>query len=149
MEAIIADTDGKGTLRPGAKPSVQPHGTGGSGRGSRSGTSGFFIFLIVLIVTGGIFGVWYQFLASAVAKAQVEDLAVSARSFGASLVGLVWDKVLQWTGRGPGPGVSTTIPRYVPLDEELNYFQPIPAAGAAEELQPPPAVNGDGVYTIR
>eukprot|EP00878_Enallax_costatus_P010257 GHUV01010707.1.p1 GENE.GHUV01010707.1~~GHUV01010707.1.p1 ORF type:complete len:710 (+),score=160.81 GHUV01010707.1:152-2131(+) len=150
LESIIPDTDGKGTLRPGAKPGAQPHGTGGSGRGRRSAASGLFIFLILLVVLGGIFGVWYQFLASAVAKAQVEDLAVAAKSFGASLVGLVWDKIADLAGRGRGAGVSgSTMPRYVALDEELNYFQPIPAAGGAEELQPPPVANGDGVFTLR
>lgn len=165
LEKLIDDTDGKGQLKPGAKPGVQPHGTAGSGGsssgggdgGRRSGASGFFIFFILLVVIGGVFGVWYQFLASAAAKAQVEDLAVGAKAFGVSLVGLVADKVSACFGRtgggfGMGLGARTpAVPRYQPLDEELNnYFQPLPAAGAAEagELHAPIG-NGNGVYTIR
>uniref|UniRef100_A0A383W6M8 VPS10 domain-containing protein n=1 Tax=Tetradesmus obliquus TaxID=3088 RepID=A0A383W6M8_TETOB len=176
LDSLIADTDGKGQMRPGAKPGVQPHGgssssSGGSsgGGGRRSSAHGVFVFFVLLLVLGGVFGVWYQFLASAVAKAQVEDLAVSAKAFGVSFVGLVVDKASECFGRGraggfggfsgrPGGG-GGGMPSYQPLDEELNFFQPLPAAGEAEAgLMPqsafspsgrPPSGSGDGVFTIR
>jgi hypothetical protein len=162
----------------GARPGVQPHG--GSG-GRQHKASSVFVVLVVLAVMGGIFGAWYHFLASPAARAQVEDLAYAAKSFGSSLVGLVGDKVGEWTGRGRGGlgggggfgggfgggggGGSAGAGRYVPLDEELNYFQPLPAAGAdAAEVVVvgvPPAPlprdgggrggggAGGGVFTIR
>jgi hypothetical protein len=172
LESLISDTDGKGQMRPGAKPGVQPHGSGGSSSGGsssggkRSSAHGFFVFIILLLVLGGVFGVWYQFLASAVARAQVEDLAISAKAFGVSFVGLVVDKASECLGRGRAGGFSCRVgggaagmPSYQPLDEELNFFQPLPAAGEAEAgLLPqsgfspsgrPPSGNGDGVFTIR
>jgi hypothetical protein len=171
LDSIISDTDGKGQMRPGAKPGVQPHGggssSGGSGSGKRSSAHGFFVFVVLLAVIGGVFGVWYQFLASAVAKAQVEDLAMSAKAFGVSFVGLVVDKAADCFGRGRGGGFGSRLggggaagmPSYQPLDEDLNFFQPLPAAGEAEAgLMPqsgfspsgrPPSGNGDGVFTIR
>lgn len=117
--------------------------------------------LVVLAVLGGIFGAWYHFLASPAARAQVEDLAYAAKSFGSSLVGLVRDKVGEWTGRGRGLGGaggggggfgggsgSSAAVRYVPLDEELNYFQPLPAPApdAAEVVVVgvPPPLSRDG-----
>jgi len=137
---------------------VQPRG----GHGRQHRTSGVFVALVALLVLGGIFGAWYHFLASAVARAQVEDIAQSAKAFGASLVGLVGDKVgeLLGRGRGVGGGVSRA-PRYVPLgeelNEELNYFQPLPApaADAPEVVVGVPRSSdgsgppGNGVYTIR
>jgi hypothetical protein len=137
----------------GANPGVQPHG-GSGGRQHKASSS--FVLLVVLLVMGGIFGAWYHFLASPAAKAQVEDLAVSIKSFGSSLVGLVGDKVAEWTGRARGGlgGSSSAASRYVPLDEELNYFQPLPApaADAAEVvvgMGPPGDGSGNGVFTIR
>jgi hypothetical protein len=166
LEGLISDTDGKGQMRPG----VQPHGGGSSsssGGGKRSSAHGFFVFVVLLAVLGGVFGVWYQFLASAVAKAQVEDLAMSAKAFGVSFVGLVLDKAADCFGRSRGGGFGSRLggggaagmPSYQPLDEELNFFQPLPAAGEAEAgLMPqtgfspsgrPPSGSGDGVFTIR
>jgi hypothetical protein len=157
-------------MRPGAKPGVQPHGgSSSSSGGKRSSAHGFFVFVVLLLVLGGVFGVWYQFLASAVAKAQVEDLALSAKAFGVSFVGLVIDKTSECFGRGRGGGFggfsgragggAAGMPSYQPLDEELNFFQPLPAAGEAEAgvlpqtgfspLGRPPSGNGDGVFTIR
>lgn len=138
----------------GSKPAVQPRGGGG---GQRK-TSGVFVVVVVALVLGGIFGAWYHFLASAVAKAQVEDVFQSLKALGGSVVGLVGDKVAEWTGRGrAGFTGGSTAARYVPLDEELNYFQPLPAhtADAAEVVVGlPPAANGsdpggNGVFTIR
>lgn len=145
----------------GSKPSVQPHG--GSG-GRQHKASSVFVILVVLLVIGGIFGAWYHFLASHVARAQVEDVATSVKAFGSSLGGLVADKVGELLGRGGrGGGLgggSSAAARYVPLDEELNYFQPLPApaADAAEVVVgvgPPGGSSGgggaagNGVYTLR
>lgn len=137
---------------------MQPRG----GHGRQHRTSGVFVVLVALLVLGGIFGAWYHFLASAVARAQVEDIAQSARAFGTSLFGLVGDKVAELLGRGRGVGGGVSMaPRYVPLgeelNEELNYFQPLPApaADAPEVVVGVPRSSegggstGNGVYTIR
>lgn len=146
-------------LDAGSKPGVQPRG--GSG-GRQHKASGTFVLLVVLLVLGGIFAAWYHFLATPAAKAQVSDLAGSVKSFGSSLLGLIGDKVAEWTGRGRGGlgGGRAGGAAYVPLDEELNYFQPLPAAGAdAPDVVVQPAHagsgggggggGGDGVFTLR
>lgn len=135
----------------GSKPAVQPHGSGGQQRKASS----TFVIIVVGLVMGGIFGAWYHFLASPAAKAQVEDVASSVKGFGTSLVGLVGDKVAECLGRGRS-GSSSAAARYVPLDEELNYFQPLPAPAAdAPEvvvgMGPPGGSGGSGggVFTLR
>jgi len=157
LESLIPDTDGKGSLRPGAKPAAQPHGTAGTGR--RQAVSGLFTFAIVLLVLGGIFAVWYQYLASAVAKAQVEELAMSVKSFAVSLAGLIVDKVSECLGkRSPAADLGLShsagpAARYTPLDEELDYFQPLPAPRDEAAVADAPSSNGpataaNGVYRL-
>lgn len=135
---------------------MQPRGRGGD---HQLRTSGFFVVVVVLLVVGGVFAAWYHFLASAAARAQVEDVATSVQAFGVSLAGLIGDRVSECWGRAHGklPGSRGSPVRYTALDEELNYFQPLPAPApdAAQVVvnvgQPRSASEGgaNGLHTAR
>ncbi len=143
IDKIISDTDGKGGA-----------GKGGGGapsrrRGKGGGGSGLLTLFMVLAALSAVGGAWFAFLATPSQKSAAAEVGGAAGAFCSGLwaLGADWfDTTLARLGAGAGGlrfgggGGGGGGGAYEPLDEELNYFQPIPG-GQAEEaraLVPPP-----------
>ncbi|KIY96596.1 hypothetical protein MNEG_11365 [Monoraphidium neglectum] len=144
VDKIIFDTDGKGTgTGPAPPPSRRRRGGGGR--------SALFTLFVLLLIVAGLAAAWFGFVASPAQKAGALELAGAAGVFCCGLWALAADGFGALLARvGAGAGALRLGGRggaYAPLDEELNYFEPLPHAEDVQTLVPPPlqrASTGDG-----